>query len=258
MIALSEKAWHGEGGDEQAEEGKMGNWRGGHGNDACPPQRINTKEGIMLKSWKRGIVCILWGILLAYPLALTAAEAVQRAPTPILPQAGQKAFTEAKQAEVNAKMATVQMPFIANQGQMDADVAFYAKTFGGTVFVTQAGEIVYALPKREGEETKTGVALRETFVGGNVRQVTGAGEAVTRVSSFKGKDPAAWQSDLPTYQEINLGEVYPGIDLTLKARGNNVEKLFVVQPGAAPDAITLRVEGAQRLSVNAAGAPRLR
>ena len=39
------------------------------------------------------------------------------------------------------------MPFIANEGQVDERVAFYAKTFGGTVFVTKNGEIVYALPK---------------------------------------------------------------------------------------------------------------
>ena len=38
------------------------------------------------------------------------------------------------------------MSFIANNGQVDEQVAFYAKTFGGTVFVTKEGEIVYSLP----------------------------------------------------------------------------------------------------------------
>ena len=32
------------------------------------------------------------------------------------------------------------MHFIANEGQVDEQVAFYAKTFGGTVFVTKNGE----------------------------------------------------------------------------------------------------------------------
>ncbi|MDO8095141.1 MAG: hypothetical protein Q6360_16815, partial [Candidatus Brocadiales bacterium] len=44
------------------------------------------------------------------------------------------------------KTAKLHMPFIANNGQMDEQVKFYAKTFGGTVFVTKEGEIVYALP----------------------------------------------------------------------------------------------------------------
>ena len=38
------------------------------------------------------------------------------------------------------------MPFIANEGQTDEKVAFYANTFGGTVFVTKDGNIVYSLP----------------------------------------------------------------------------------------------------------------
>src|SRR3990172_4807814 len=38
------------------------------------------------------------------------------------------------------------MPFIANEGQVDERVAFYSKTFGGTVFVTKDGDIVYSLP----------------------------------------------------------------------------------------------------------------
>ena len=38
------------------------------------------------------------------------------------------------------------MPFIANNGQVNEQVRFYAKTFGGTVFVTKEGEIVYSLP----------------------------------------------------------------------------------------------------------------
>ena len=44
------------------------------------------------------------------------------------------------------KTKKLQMPFIANNGQVDEQVRFYAKTFGGTVFVTKNGEIVYSLP----------------------------------------------------------------------------------------------------------------
>src|SRR3990167_1986315 len=50
-------------------------------------------------------------------------------------------------AEFAQKTKKLQMPFIANKGQVDEQVEFYAKTFGGTVFVTKGGEIVYALPK---------------------------------------------------------------------------------------------------------------
>src|SRR3989338_7110077 len=55
-------------------------------------------------------------------------------------------------AEFVQKTMKLQMPFIANNGQMGEQVIFYAKTFGGTVFVTKEGEIVYSLPKSENPE----------------------------------------------------------------------------------------------------------
>ena len=59
--------------------------------------------------------------------------------------------------EVIQKMKGLHMPFIANDGQMDGQVAYYAKTFGGMVFVTKEGGIVYSLPKLgENEEAAEG------------------------------------------------------------------------------------------------------
>ena len=48
--------------------------------------------------------------------------------------------------DVAHKMQRIQILFVANNGQVDAQVKSYASTFGGTVFVTKEGEIVYALP----------------------------------------------------------------------------------------------------------------
>lgn len=44
---------------------------------------------------------------------------------------------------VNQKTKKLQIPFITNEGQTYEKVKFYANTFGGTVFVTKEGEIVY-------------------------------------------------------------------------------------------------------------------
>ena len=49
-------------------------------------------------------------------------------------------------AEVIQKTKKLQIPFISNEGQTDERVKYYANTFGGTVFVTKDGEIVYSLP----------------------------------------------------------------------------------------------------------------
>ncbi|MBM4136326.1 MAG: hypothetical protein FJ241_05765, partial [Nitrospira sp.] len=54
---------------------------------------------------------------------------------------------------VKAQIGRLSIPFIENVGQVENnDVSFYAKTFGGTVFITKKGDIVYSLP--ESNKTK--------------------------------------------------------------------------------------------------------
>jgi len=235
-----------------------------------------------------------------------------------------KVMYKPSKEDVAHKMKRIQMPFVANNGQVDAQVKFYANTFGGTVFVTKEGEIVYSLPNnsselgveslksdgrrqrseariqecrgelnspsgipplergthplfpsREGNgvcnttpishdrnetpprplpyrsigqallEGRSGVALKEQFVGAKARTIQGEEKSVTKVNYFKGNDSSKWKSNISTYDVVNLGEIYKGIDLKLKAYGNNVEKLFCVKPDANPEQIKISLSGIQ-------------
>src|SRR5215831_20186651 len=51
-----------------------------------------------------------------------------------------------------------------------------------------------------------------------------------------------------SYADVDLGTVWPGISVALTAHGKQVEKVFTVEPGAAPDAIRVRVAGAESLA----------
>ncbi len=261
--------------------------------------------------------------------------------------AGQENKGKPSKAEVMQRTKNLQMPFIANEGQYDERVAFYARTFGGTVFVTKDGDIVYSLPHvahtsplvhnelnkdktgltgyrgKEGQcivhrtlctmypyctwnfpvycsETNShvchserseesylnnlqsdilnpksefyhyntpasyfpnlqskianhklaGIALREEFVGAKVSGIKGEDESVTKVSYFKGNDPLKWKTNIATYDVVNLGEIYKGIELKLKAHGNNVEKLLYVKPGADPNQIKISLSGIQPAESN--------
>jgi hypothetical protein len=164
--------------------------------------------------------------------------------------------------EVIQEIQKLQAPFIANNGQIDEGVRFYAKTFGGTVFVTKDGEIVYSLPKgklgSEGSERNvvrhaSGVTLKEQLVGGTIGEIRGGAESLATVNYFTGNDLSKWQNNIATYEIVDMGEVYNGIGLRLKAYGNNVEKLFTVRPDANHEAIKIRIEGAQGLTVNETG-----
>src|SRR4030095_16582026 len=92
-------------------------------------------------------------------------------------------------AEVARQVDRLAVPFVANAGQSDPRVAYYASTFSGTVFVTRQGEVVYALPASGqratagSREPGSGWTLAESFVDGHPAPV-GAHTATTHVSVF--------------------------------------------------------------------------
>jgi hypothetical protein len=71
--------------------------------------------------------------------------------------------------EVNQKIGKIRIPFVANQGQSDRRVRFYAPTFGGTVFVTEDGEIIYSLPRIEDRQIENELALKENVTEFNMK-----------------------------------------------------------------------------------------
>lgn len=108
--------------------------------------------------------------------------------------------------------------------------------------------------QQETHDTKSkGVALKEEFVGGRRCDILGEMKSETMVSYFKGNDPSQWRTRIPTYEIASLGEVYKGIELRLKAHGNNVEKLFCVKPGASPEQIQIRLSGIQPTELSMTG-----
>ncbi len=148
------------------------------------------------------------------------------------------------------RLGSVQIPFIRNQGQIaHDDVRFYARTFAGTFFVTAKSQLVYALQRttREGKPAKW--VLRESFADSLPMLARGSEPSPVRVSQYKGNDPRAWRSRLETFEGVDLGELYPGIRVSLQASGNNVEKLFHVAPGGDVAVIDVVVEGVDDLQV---------
>jgi hypothetical protein len=152
---------------------------------------------------------------------------------------------EAQKEQILKKSYRVQVPFIENRGQVESkEVRFYAKTFGGTIFVEKNGSLTYGLSAKD----KKGVVIKEIFTNKTVK-LEGLEPSPTRVSYFIGKDKNKWRTNISTYGSISLGEIYKGIELKLKAYGNNVEKLFTVLPKENPEEIRIKVIGSKGLKV---------
>lgn len=155
--------------------------------------------------------------------------------------------------DLMSQVHRLQIPFVANEGQTDAQVRFYAKTFGGSIFVQKDGSIIYSLPGSGGKETGAGIVLKEEFVGAGPPSIRGEEQTSTRVNYIKGNDRSKWKSGIPAYQFVNLGQAYPGIELKIRAYGNNAEKLFFVSPGGKPEVIRARLTGGSSLRVTSEG-----
>ena len=161
--------------------------------------------------------------------------------------------------EVIQEVHKLQIPFIANKGQIDEKVAFYVNAFGGSVFITKDGEIVYLLPFKKSDlpgfddTCERRLVLKEEFEDKRGSWIKGEGENITKISYFKGKDTINQKSNIPTYEIVTLGDVYKGIDLKVKACGNNIEKLFCVKPDGNPVAIKIKLSGADGVKVNEKG-----
>ena len=156
------------------------------------------------------------------------------------------------ESDLKTRFQNLSIPFVENRGQSHPDVSFYAQTFCGTVFVTQKGELVYNLSVDDGQNVKSQIII-ERIMDGFPILPTGKHKSSSKVNYFKGSNPRDWHTSVSTYNSISLGKVYNGIEVLLKAHGNNIEKLFYVHPGANPETIRINVNGAKQLSINKAG-----
>ncbi len=180
----------------------------------------------------------LFSILLSIFLISTFSNAAKLIPKKI------------QEGNIPKKLARIEIPFVKNMGQQNKAVKFYAKTFGGTLFITKNGNLVYSLPKFRDKKIEGGVALREIFKGAKIEQIKGLEKSLAKVNYFIGKDKNKWKTNLETFNVISLGEIYKGIEVKLKAYGNNVEKIFKIKPKSNPEKIVIKFEGAKELKID--------
>ncbi|RME47908.1 MAG: hypothetical protein D6795_13480, partial [Deltaproteobacteria bacterium] len=133
--------------------------------------------------------------------------------------------------------------FEENRGQSVGGVKFLARGRGYALFLTPTAAYVrlHAPPGREGTRSVSGLRIR--FVGADPSaEIVGEREERERVSLFLGNDPKGWLSGIPTFAQVRVRRIYPGIDLLYHGREGELEFDFIVSPGADPEQITLSYE----------------
>ncbi len=149
------------------------------------------------------------------------------------------------------------LPFIKNNGQLqNKDIEYFTKTFAGTVAVTSDGDILHVFAGH-GANKSQGWVISESLQGSSTLDLKGEEATPVRlnyISASQSKsDTGKQRHQSAAYQELSFGEVYSGIELRLHARGDNVEKLFFLKPGASAETIKIKMDGIKTLDVNDAG-----
>jgi hypothetical protein len=133
---------------------------------------------------------------------------------------------------------------VANSGQTDQQVKFVAHGAGGSFFLTGQGA-VFSLSQ---------AVVRMTLVDADAHaSVEGLEILPGKSNFFIGKDSKKWRTDVANYGKIRYRDAWPGIDVVYYGNRRQVEYDFVVKPGADPDRISLRFQGADRIEIDGEG-----
>jgi hypothetical protein len=99
-----------------------------------------------------------------------------------------------------------------------------------------------------------GLAFQVQFLDSNNDvQPRGEDPQATRVNYLVGDQARDWLRDLPTYQTVVYGGIYPGIDLRFGFSGTRLKSEFVVAPGSDPTRIRFRYNGLGSPSIDERG-----
>jgi hypothetical protein len=102
--------------------------------------------------------------------------------------------------------------------------------------------------------TATSAVVRMQLEGANPAPAIAASEKLLgKTNYFVGNDPKKWVTDVPSYGRVKYSEIYPGVDVEFYGNQRRLEYDFTVAPGANPKAITLKIDGAQKLAINSHG-----
>ena len=136
--------------------------------------------------------------------------------------------------------------FEANRGQADGRVKFLARGGGYTLFLSESG----ALMRLRGSAS----TLRLRLEGANrAPKVSSLGEMRGRVNYLVGADSHRWRTGVPVFEKVRYESVYKGVDMLYYGSEGRLEYDFVVAPGASPDSVRLKFDGARATRIEENG-----
>ena len=96
--------------------------------------------------------------------------------------------------------------------------------------------------------------VRMSFVGGNpATQLRGEQLLAGKINRFIGNDAAQWRTGQSAFAQVQLENIYPGVNVTYYGNAKQLEYDFNLTTGVNPETIALHFDGAEKISVDTQG-----
>ncbi|TNE52696.1 MAG: T9SS type B sorting domain-containing protein [Bacteroidetes bacterium] len=154
--------------------------------------------------------------------------------------------------------------FVENKGQWRKEILFQSHFNGGKWWIVQKGFLfdfqnfgphhahVTNEPVKEIEHTNQ--LVQAYFIGSNnISEIEKGKPSKHYFNYFLGNDPSKWTSEVHSYTEAQMNELYPGIDLKLIEQEQQLKYEFHVDPEVNPDQIRIRYRGQKKILLNRTG-----
>jgi hypothetical protein len=140
-----------------------------------------------------------------------------------------------------ALLLAIPLHFEPNQGQWQPEVLYSAITPTYTLALSDTG-VRMNFP--------TSVSLRMNLPR---TAVEGLDRLPGNTNYYFGADSSKWQTSVPAYARVRYRAVFPGVDLLVYGKEQQIEYDWVVTPGSDPSSIHFDFTGASRIHVDRAG-----
>jgi gliding motility-associated-like protein len=150
------------------------------------------------------------------------------------------------------------LSFTENKGQWESNILFQADFKGGRLFL-EKNDFMYVFYHPEDFEYlhphngKVTTSMRLHAVKVEMKQclpsvTVKGGEAESyHANYFTGNDPSKWASDVNIFHEVLYQNMYPGINLKVYSKANELKYDYIVEPGGDASNITLKYSGADKM-----------
>lgn len=141
---------------------------------------------------------------------------------------------------VGPLQSSVPFTFEPNQGQSDRQVRYLGRTSDAALWFTESAIVIRS----------QSAILDLKFAGANPHPLIQGADPTGGHSNYFPADASRWRTNIPQFERVRYGSIYPGIDLVFYGNPSALEYDWIVQPGADPRAIRMSVEGTSSIEIS--------